>query len=219
MTPKPRSHDSYRRRKPAFEPRSRILVVCEGEKTEPGYLDSLKRTLGLHPQEIEVCGKECGSAPISVVKFAKDKVDSAGASSTRDKYDSVWCVMDVEKPKRPTLNNAMNLAKGNNFEVALSNPSFEYWYLLHFEQSAKPFPSCYQLIKYIKKEHGIDCDRDCDRLLELLMVNMDVALEICRIVRGTRGWKDDLRKYNPSTDVDKLVEELRAIAAQPRRSR
>ena len=48
--------------------------------------------------------------------------------------------MDVEAPKpHPTLSLAMNIAKGNNFKLALTNPCFEYWYLLHLEKTSRPF--------------------------------------------------------------------------------
>jgi len=44
----------------------RVLIVCEGSKTEPNYLRELIDCLELNTANVEVDG-ECGSSPISVV--------------------------------------------------------------------------------------------------------------------------------------------------------
>ena len=48
----------------------RVLIVCEGEKTEPLYLRSLVSHFGLTTAEIYISG-EGGSAPKSVVSHGK----------------------------------------------------------------------------------------------------------------------------------------------------
>jgi hypothetical protein len=59
-------------RRVAFRaPRRFILVVCEGEKTEPNYIAHYKKGLGLCNVKLEICGKECGSDPLSVVEYAE----------------------------------------------------------------------------------------------------------------------------------------------------
>jgi hypothetical protein len=43
-------------------------------------------------------------------------------------------VFDVESPKpHPNLDRALTLARSNNIRVAISNPCFELWLILHFE--------------------------------------------------------------------------------------
>jgi hypothetical protein len=51
-------------------PRASILIVCEGEKTEPSYFKALRVALRLQTAEVEVCGKECRSDPLKVVEYA-----------------------------------------------------------------------------------------------------------------------------------------------------
>ena len=51
---------SLRRRAPSRDPRPRILVVCEGEKTEPAYLKGFFRALQVrrHLFEIQIIGAD-----------------------------------------------------------------------------------------------------------------------------------------------------------------
>ena len=64
-----------------------MLIVCEGEKTEPHYFKSLIAKLGLMTAEVEICGN-CGSAPTSVVKFGNKKL------SADPDYDLIFFVFD-----------------------------------------------------------------------------------------------------------------------------
>lgn len=49
--------------------------------------------------------------------------------------DELWCVFDVEWPtakRHPHLDQAMNLARDHGIRLAISNPCFELWLVLHF---------------------------------------------------------------------------------------
>ena len=46
-------------------------------------------------------------------------------------YDKVWCVFDKDDFRDEEFNNAIQIAESNNFSVAYSNQSFEYWLILH----------------------------------------------------------------------------------------
>ena len=65
----------YERQSNRLSPRSRVLIVCEGKKTEPLYFKFLIKKLGLTAAEIEISG-DIGSAPSSVVNFGKKKIKS-----------------------------------------------------------------------------------------------------------------------------------------------
>ncbi len=58
------------RRKSSRASYDRVLIVCEGAKTEPNYLRELIDCLELNSANVEVDG-DSGSSPISVVKHAK----------------------------------------------------------------------------------------------------------------------------------------------------
>ena len=58
-----------------------------------------------------------------------------GVENEDDEIDEVWCVFDVEWPKNhPKLNASLQLAHSHGVQTAVSNPCFEYWLVLHFEQ-------------------------------------------------------------------------------------
>ena len=55
-------------------------------------------------------------------------------SNTVDsEVDEVWCVFDVESPKKHySLMEAVRLAEAKGIHLAISNPCFELWLALHF---------------------------------------------------------------------------------------
>ena len=65
---KQRKIDDYKRREAFKEARKSILIVCEGEETEPIYFKALKRRLRLIMVDVEIVGE--GAAPITVVNSA-----------------------------------------------------------------------------------------------------------------------------------------------------
>jgi hypothetical protein len=102
-----------------------ILIVCEGENTEPSYFRQFK----LSTATIKPVGE--GYNTISLVKRA---IDLANENS----YDQVWCVFDADpKPDNPNqaknFNDAIKLANKNGFGIAYSNQAFEYWLILHLD--------------------------------------------------------------------------------------
>ena len=117
---KSRPLSSLSRKPGRRQPRERVLIVCEGEKTEPLYFRALRRHLRLSSVEVTIEGKECYSAPIHVVNHAIKR------GRGRDDFDKVWCVMDIENPAHNTsLHEAIDKAERTKYvRLALSNPAF-----------------------------------------------------------------------------------------------
>src|SRR5690606_41139889 len=68
----------------------------------------------------------------------KDARNAAVADAKRHdddnlSFDEVWCVFDVDE--HPRVNDACQMARDNNIQVAVSNPCFELWLLFHFRDS------------------------------------------------------------------------------------
>jgi len=102
-----------------------ILIVCEGENTEPSYFRQFKLTSAT----IKPIGE--GYNTISLVKRAVKL-------SKEKSYDQVWCVFDADpKPDNPQQEknfiDAINLANKKKFGIAYSNQAFEYWLILHLD--------------------------------------------------------------------------------------
>jgi hypothetical protein len=120
-----------------------VVVVCEGTRTEPQYL----QWLGLQKDVAEVAAVRLivergskGQVPLQLVQRAVDLKDRAAKEN--GEVDEVWCVFDVEWPERrqnehhPHLGEALQLALNNDVHVAISNPCFEVWLILHFRELA-----------------------------------------------------------------------------------
>lgn len=130
-----RRHDDQpiQRRRPTRQPKFRILAICEGEKTEPLYLKDLKNHARNPLIHIEALG--AAGDPITVVETAIKRRRAARdeAKRLRDEnllWDQVWAVFDVDD--HPRLDDALKLAAAGDIQLAVSNPCFELWGLLHF---------------------------------------------------------------------------------------
>ncbi|MCD4653712.1 RloB family protein [bacterium] len=122
------------RRPSTKNPKRRFLVFCEGKVTEPDYIKGFAARVRTASVEIS---KEQG-VPWTLVREAKKRKAMAQreAQSTNDKfleYDEVWCVFDIDD--HPNLNDAFQMARDNGIKLAVSNPCFELWLLLHFREN------------------------------------------------------------------------------------
>ena len=118
---------------PKREPYDRVLVVCEGERTEPLYLRDLAARYRLSMANIEVVG--IGSDPKTVVRRAK-KLRSR-ESQRGEKFDRVYCVFDCDE--HATFDAARDEAEASGVKFATSWPCFEFWLRLHFGYSRRPY--------------------------------------------------------------------------------
>lgn len=101
--------------------------------TEACYFEDWRAELRTALVEIEIA-KEHG-VPRSLVAEAAAKLKGARRAARRERddslaYDQVWCVFDVDE--HPGVAAALDQARAHGIEIAISNPSFELWALLHF---------------------------------------------------------------------------------------
>ena len=120
------------RRTPFREPKPKMLIVCEGARTEKQYFEQLSK---FHRNSlVDVIVEGGKGVPLTVVRAAKVRKEKAisDAKSNEDeflKYQSVWCVFDVDN--HPNIPEARIMAADHGIELAISNPCFELWLLLH----------------------------------------------------------------------------------------
>lgn len=107
----------------------RILVVCEGEKTEPNYFKKFPSNPGGTIVYKVDCDGE-GKNTMDVVNAAIEKKLKAEENIP---YDCVWAVFDKDDFPSKKFNAAIERAKAHNIRVAWSNEAFELWYLYHFQ--------------------------------------------------------------------------------------
>lgn len=146
--------DRQLRRKVAKEVRrasyARILIVTEGSRTEPLYLEEIRAAHQLHSANVEVQPGQLGTAPIQVVRYAQrlfeegdlrkgirpKSFDKVFAVFDRDDHDSYFDAVNLAKSLDGKLRNDDRLPV--SFKAIASIPSFELWLLLHYEDIQAP---------------------------------------------------------------------------------
>jgi len=127
------------RRKPVRASYDKVLIVCEGEKTEPLYFNELVDYYEIHSANVRVSG-DCGSDPLSVVNHGiKLYEDERRVESGT--FDRVYCVFDRDTHPnyQQALDKLASVKPKAVFFAANSVPCFEYWLLLHFIYTTAPY--------------------------------------------------------------------------------
>ena len=196
--------EALERRKPRRKPFAKILIVCEGKKTEPGYINGLKNKLRLSSANIKIVGK--GVAPTSIVTSAAklyQKENRAG-----DPFDKVFCVFD--KDQHAKYDEALEIINNKKpkevFTAITSVPAFEYWLLLHHKYSTRPCNSS-GVLKDLKC-HMPKYQKGDETIFDQLQEKLEKAKENARLsLNSARKNNTD----NPSTRVHELVAFLEGI--------
>jgi len=113
----------------------RIIISCEGAKTERGYFEDIRKSLRMEPNKIIVV-KPQGSDPLSVVREALDEREERKQDKQWVEGDMAWAAFDGDEHIANNPENwrqALQLAQRSGIQLAVSNPSFEFWYLLHYQ--------------------------------------------------------------------------------------
>ena len=197
----------------------RILIVCEGHKTEPYYFEEFCQFHKLHTSRVRIAPGNKGSSPDCVVNYAEELFDEDAKLGT-DSYDQVFCVID--RDKHATYDAALKRIDGLNVErklfmVISSIPCFEYWLLLHFIYTRQSFHAtgkksiCDCVIKELRKQLGFsDYGKGQKGIYSLLRGKTAIAIKHAkRAEKETKQTADD----NPSTRVHYLVAELQKLAS------
>jgi hypothetical protein len=188
----------------------RYLIVCEGEKTEVQYFSDLRDDLKIPPQNVRV--SHDGSAPCSVLLYAKKLYRASKTSG--DAYDRVFCVFD--KDAHPSFQDTVNQLTApslkKSFASIISVPCFEYWLLLHFENTNKPF--CAAGKKSVGDQTVAALREHLRKYEKNTAVYSLVSKHTGQAIKHAQGFQKEARGAyeNPSTMVHELVLALQTLA-------
>lgn len=118
-----------------------ILIVTEDTKSSVEYLKVLWAKLSKDKckalqESVKIYPSHEGSSPDRVLGSAENK------NEEMDGFDEIYCVMDVDSHQ--LLNSTLQKIRSKSFrtrgfQAIVSNPCFEYWILLHSDESDAPF--------------------------------------------------------------------------------
>ncbi len=181
----------------------RILIVCEGEKTEPNYFKSFdKNCNGTFIYELDLQGG--GINTIGVVDKAIELREKAYTP-----YDRVWAVFDKDSFSSKNFNGAITKATANKIDCAWSNEAFELWFLLHFyDRSTGMHRTEYEkaLTEAVTKFKYKKNDTEIKKIIDQCGSQKDAIRRAEALERSY-----DNKKYsdqNPCTTVYKLVRQI-----------
>ncbi|MBS3974764.1 MAG: RloB domain-containing protein [Actinobacteria bacterium] len=211
MAPRPSGRAAARLDQPKT-----LVVVTEGDETEPAYLQGIRDMWRFTRDGVRVVSN-CPGDPLALVELAYELQQSADARRRRQipaavEFDEAWAVFDVEvspdRIRRARLAAAKAHALGVN--VAISNPCFELWLILEKRDHTSSLTSCAAAETVLSTEYG---NYSKEHPPQPTMVSLvDAAGRSVQLRSRHEGMDTD---GNPSTNFEQLVCSLR-LAVNPR---
>jgi RloB-like protein len=135
--------------------RKLFVLATEGNKTEPEYFDLLQNNHSVI--KVHCLKTKEGLAPLALLKKMEHYLKKESLKSS----DEAWLVADRDQWDENQLNQLYAWSTTQkNFGFALSNPKFEYWLLLHFEEAS-----------------GISTSRECSERLKRYLPEYDKGID------------------------------------------
>ncbi|MDR3242885.1 MAG: RloB family protein [Clostridiales Family XIII bacterium] len=181
-----------------------MLIATEGKnKTEQLYFSNFKHN---SKYAIQFAKGNC-TDPSNMVEGLKKQIQKEGF----DKGDVAFCVfdMDADPMREKEIRELFQESEKQEFDLIISNPCFEVWFICHFSNSTKAFSDSDEVIKAVRK-HINDYNK-----------NKDIYPQLCAKTEVAIKNADSLRKHheslghhsgdfqaNPFTAVDIIVKLL-----------
>ncbi|MCX7256504.1 MAG: RloB family protein [Polaromonas sp.] len=201
----------FERKKPSLKQQPLVLIICEDTKSSLQYLKDAARHFRaiVEIEKIEKvsiinCGK---NDPLNIVKEAIERQRS---------FDQVYCAIDRDTHEK--FDEALVLAKAHKkISVIASYPCYEFWLLLHFKKTRKPYTGLGKnsssgdlLGKDLRKCEGMESYEkgSSENLFEQLFDKLEKARERAEQVMNEALSDGEL---NPSTQLHQLIQRFESL--------
>lgn len=199
---------NLRRKRAVLAPAARVVVVTEGALTEPKYLRSFNL---IHTDNaIRLVIRPGIGDPRAVVERAVQEKKALRGDSLAGQ-DTVWAVFD--RDIHPRFAEAIDMARGNDILLAVSNPCFEIWGVFHYRD-------------FDAHVHRHDCQRELARLCrgysssgskvfdDSAAIAQGYSSAVARAKNSRRRRREEGHPGgNPSTRVYLLTEHILSLCA------
>jgi hypothetical protein len=203
------------------DPGSAILVVTEGDNTEPAYFDLIAKRFAAPTVELVPYGAGRGDPRAladEALRLAKERKQKSKAKklgiNRLEAFDSIWIVFDTDVLEPQNRHDGIAYAHSKGIHVAYSEPCFEYWLLLHGKFTTAQMPKCKDVIPFLKEVFGWKNysregkkAEEVEALLAPLIekTKLQLAGRYAQQVRTHHEKAGTPFPANPSTDVDQLI--------------
>ena len=197
---KKRQIKDLQRQQAKRNPYKKVLIVCEGTKTEANYFNGLRNKCRLN----SVVVQGAGNNPMGIIQRSEQEFEKVKKSG--DPFDKVFCVFDKDTHKdyEKAISRLENM---ENFEAISSVPAFEYWLLLHFKYSTKPYKGADEIVRDLTK-YLPGYTKGQQDIFDTLQEKLETAKKYAK--RSLKQAKQN-RTDTPTTHVHELVEYLQNI--------
>lgn len=185
----------------------KIFIVCEGDKTEPNYLNQFIRECTFPGKAVDI---------VEIVKVRKNTAKEliTEAKDLREiPEDEVWAVFD--KDGYTKHGEAFDLALGKKVNIAFSSISFEFWILLHFKYTTRSFRKADDVINYLKEQNYIiDYEKSDKIIYNKIKDKTEKAITHAGRIRTHQVTANPACKIydlNPYTNVDELLKAIKNL--------
>jgi RloB-like protein len=214
------SQASFERPSAQTKPPKALLIVTEGQNTEPLYFKNLASHWSLHPHvtTIEPGGE---GIPANLVKTALKVIKQRTADEKAGRlpfnqlgsFDETWIVFDTEHAARHSrLDDGVELAKAHKIQIAHSSPCFEFWLALHYALKARPMDTCAEACRlfeeaaHLKRGSYSKSNGATSDLIEKLICKVPDAVRNADLLFNQNAVEPF--PVNPSTSVQALVRSM-----------
>ncbi|MFN5643555.1 MAG: RloB family protein [Sphingobium sp.] len=208
-----RSGRDLKRKTPNRPPYDRILIVCEGAKTEVNYFEEIRQEARLPMMNVRVIHSPLGTEPQQIVQGAEEEFSKSHG------FEKIYVVFDRDEHR--TYANAIAMAESRNgklknaekqsvsFEAIVSVPCFELWLLLHFANIMAPMHQSDALTQL--KKHLAGYEKGNDGVYADTQANLAVATQRATALKQQFSRLPGTDAY---TDVHELVDVLRNLRSR-----
>lgn len=182
-----------------------VRVLTEGAVTEPSYLYEWVRRNRRHVC-IKLDDNDKGMTPDQLVRHAKDHLHRQPRKRADRDFDEIWCVFDTDDHEK--LREAVNEAKQSDINVAVSNPCFELWLVLHTREQTAFIHR--RDVQRLSEQLGLsDGKKIPTAAWDTLVPAFETAKDRARALAKRHRDGGSSPTENPSSDVWRLVDRLR----------
>lgn len=201
-----RSFSSKKRNTQSRKEKPMIIITAEGRnETEARYFNNFRTADCPYIIKFHKAGHL--TDPTKLAESIRKRWDAEDADVRTG--DMAFVIVDLDNKESKAKEIQQLEAKNRVEKFIVSNPSFEVWYLLHYEYSTRSYMNADAVIRELKKHYpGYEKTTD---MYPLLMDKMDYAIKNAGKLEKYHKTENHLHpdvNCNPYTDAHKIVEML-----------
>jgi hypothetical protein len=185
----------------------RVLVLCEG-KTEKIYLEGLRRSLPKQLQrdiDLDITKAKEGE-PVKSINELKRRV--AKAKKEQQPYMDYWMVFDDDNRN---VNEIFGLLHDAKASYVYNSIAIEFWFLLHYRNTARQFQSADEAIEELEKDYGAYSKTDRN-LWGKMSPHYETARQRAGTIRDNHERDEtDIPDCKPYSNMDLLIERIKEL--------